>query len=259
MKENLFLKKFRNQEASVGTFFVVGSERLAEAVCYSDLDYLIIDCEHGPFDVESTMRMLPAIELQGKSALVRTRDTSRAAILKLLDIGAHGLIIPQVHTVEEVKKIVEYGKYYPVGQRGVAKGRCGGWGYEPYASTDNMQDFFDYCNENTMLIPQCETMGSLEHIEEIAAIEGVDGIFIGPFDLSVAMGIPAQFDKPEFQAAVARILKATHDAGKLCMIYCNDPETGKKWLEMGFDSVTVGNDVNFYVNAMNDLVKKTKG
>ena len=257
MKENLFLKKFQQKEATVGTFFVLGNELLSEALAFSDLDYLIVDCEHGPLDVESTMRMIPGVELHGKTLLARTRDTSRTSILKLLDIGAHGLIIPQVHTVDEVSKIVEYGKYFPVGKRGMAKGRGAGWGYEP-VDTGNIQDYFDFCNQNTLLIPQCETMGALENIEEIAAMEGVDGIFIGPFDLSVALGIPTQFDRPEFKEAVARILKATHDAGKFCMMYCNDPETGKKWLEMGFDSVTVANDVNVYVNAMNELVKATK-
>ena len=259
MKENLFKKKFEKGESTVGTFFVVGTPALAEAVSCSDVDYLLIDCEHGPFDVESALAMLPSIELRGKTALIRTRDTSRTSILKPLDIGAGGLIIPQLHSVEEVKKVVEYGKYYPVGQRGVAKGRCGAWGYDDDAKGEDIQEFFDSCNARSLLIPQCETLGCLEHIEEVAAIDGVDGIFIGPYDLSVAMGMPNQFDHPDFVAAIDRILKATHAAGKLCMIYAADPATAHKRLEQGFDSVTVGNDVNFYVDALTQMVRDTRG
>ena len=112
---------------------------------------------------------------------------------------------------------MEYGKYFPVGQRGVAFARGAGYGYLEHAKGD-INDYFATCNRETLLIPQCETKGCLENIEEIAKVDGIDGIFVGPYDLSVAMGIPTQFDK------------------------------------QGFDSVTVGQDVNFYIDAINEMV-----
>ena len=155
--------------------------------------------------------------------------------------------------IEEIKKIVEYGKYFPVGQRGVAFARGAGYGYLEHAKGD-INDYFATCNRETLLIPQCETMGCLENIEEIAKVDGIDGIFVGPYDLSVAMGIPTQFDKPEFKAALERILKAVKDAGKFTIIYCADFNVANTRLKQGFDSVTVGQDVNFYIDAINEMV-----
>lgn len=251
--KNLLREKIMNGEKTVGTFFEAGNASVAEALALTDLDYMLIDTEHGPFDVESVMLMLRGAELHGTTALVRVKDSNRNSILKMLDIGAGGLIIPQVHSLEEIKKIVEYGKYFPVGQRGVAFARGAGYGYLEHAKGD-INDYFATCNRETLLIPQCETKGCLENIEEIAKVDGIDGIFVGPYDLSVAMGIPTQFDKPEFKAALERILKAVKDAGKFTIIYCADFNVANTRLKQGFDSVTVGQDVNFYIDTINEMV-----
>ena len=107
--KNLLREKIMNGEKTVGTFFEAGNASVAEALALTDLDYMLIDTEHGPFDVESVMLMLRGAELHGTTALVRVKDSNRNSILKMLDIGAGGLIIPQVHSLEEIKKIVEYG------------------------------------------------------------------------------------------------------------------------------------------------------
>lgn len=251
--KNLLREKIANGQKTVGTFFEMGNASVAEALALTDLDYMLIDTEHGPFDVESVMHMLRAAELHGTTALVRVKDSNRNSILKMLDIGAGGLVVPQVHSIEEIHELVKYAKYYPVGQRGVAFARGAGYGYASHAQGD-INTYFETCNRETLLIPQCETMGCLENIEEIAKVDGVDGIFVGPYDLSVAMGIPTQFDKPEFKAAMERILKAVKAAGKFTIIYCADAKLANVRLKQGFDSVTVGQDVNFYVNAINAMV-----
>ena len=156
--KNLLREKIMNGEKTVGTFFEAGNASVAEALALTDLDYMLIDTEHGPFDVESVMLMLRGAELHGTTALVRVKDSNRNSILKMLDIGAGGLIIPQVHSLEEIKKIVEYGKYFPVGQRGVAFARGAGYGYLEHAKGD-INDYFATCNRETLLIPQCETKG----------------------------------------------------------------------------------------------------
>lgn len=252
--KNLLREKIESGKKTIGTFFEAGNASLAEALALTNLDYMLIDTEHGPFDVESVMGMLRSAELHGTTALVRVKDSNRNSILKMLDIGAGGLIIPQVHSIEEIRKIVEYGKYYPVGQRGVAFARGAGYGCLEHAQGD-INDYFAVCNRETLLIPQCETVGCLENIEEIAKVEGVDGIFVGPYDLSVAMGIPTQFDKPEFKAAMERILNAVKEAGKFTIIYCANAQIARERLEQGFDSVTVGQDVNYYIDAINGMVK----
>ena len=171
--KNLLREKIMNGEKTVGTFFEAGNASVAEALALTDLDYMLIDTEHGPFDVESVMLMLRGAELHGTTALVRVKDSNRNSILKMLDIGAGGLIIPQVHSLEEIKKIVEYGKYFPVGQRGVAFARGAGYGYLEHAKGD-INDYFATCNRETLLIPQCETKGCLENIEEMSSNKSDD-------------------------------------------------------------------------------------
>ncbi len=252
---NTFKEKFEQGQQTVGTFFEMGGGCVAEAAGYSNLDYIIIDNEHGKYEVESALEILRGMELHGGTSFVRVKDASRPSILKMLDIGAMGLIVPQINTVEEVEKLVEYAKYYPLGNRGLAFARGAGFGQAEHAQQD-IHGYFRECNEKTLLIPQCETMGSLEHIEEIAQMDGVDGIFVGPFDLSVAMGIPTEFDHPKFKAALERILNATKAAGKFSIIFCASKGNAKMRLEEGFDSVAVGMDVNHYIDCLNAMVEE---
>ena len=140
--KNLLREKIMNGVKTVGTFFEAGNASVAEALALTDLDYMLIDTEHGPFDVESVMLMLRGAELHGTTALVRVKDSNRNSILKMLDIGAGGLIIPQVHSIEEIKKIVEYGKYFPVGQRGVAFARGAGGRELRIATTSDIGHWF---------------------------------------------------------------------------------------------------------------------
>ena len=204
--KNAWKAKVESGAETIGTFINAGDELITEAGALSKMDFFLIDTEHGPFDVETTADFIRAIERHGKTAMVRVKDANRNSILKMLDVGAMALIIPQIHNKEEVEKVVEYGKYFPVGDRGVAQGRAVGFGYDECCAS-GLMEFFETCNRETMLLPQCETTGALAQIEEIAAMDGVDGIFIGPFDLSVSMGIPGGFDKPEFLDALQRIRK----------------------------------------------------
>lgn len=112
--------------------------------------------------------------------------------------------MPDVQTVDEVRKLVEYAKYYPLGRRGFAPTLSGGYGFDPECA--DTQQYFDHCNRQTMLIPQCETLGALEHIEEITAMEGVDGIFVGPYDLSVALGSLLRWTTRSWQAPSSRVV-----------------------------------------------------
>lgn len=258
MIKNSFLEKTQQGQKTIGMFFEMGNANVAEALSFTGLDYFIVDTEHGPFDVESTINILRAAELHDCTVFARVKDSSRPSILKMLDIGVKGLIIPQVHSLEEIKKIVEYGKYYPTGQRGVAFARGAGYGQAEHAKNKDINDYFSECNKHFLLIPQCETIGCLNEIEEIAQTKGVDGIFIGPYDLSVSMGIPTQFDRPEFKAALKRILNAVKKAGKFCIIYAGNVQIGRERLSQGYDSITLAEDVGWYIKAIQNVVKQVK-
>ena len=255
--KNKMKAKMEQGIAVVGTFCGLNSTLAVECLGLSGLDFLIIDTEHGPADVESAMNSILAAEVRGITPLVRVKNHSRDSILKMLDIGAQGLVIPCLEQVDQVKDIVRYGKYYPVGQRGVAMTRSGGFGFADFAGGD-LEEYFRVCNQETILIPQCETGGFLENIEEICLIEGIDGIFIGPYDLSVALGKPAQFDAPEFRAALKRIYKAAQDAGKFIFIHTTTIEQAKQFIEDGFNGVTYNQDVVVLTKVYQEAITKIR-
>lgn len=254
--KNVLKEKMLRHEKVLGTFFESGSSTAVECLGLAQLDFFIIDTEHGPFDVESAMDFIRAAELSELTPLVRVKDASRPSILKMLDIGAKGLIIPNIETVDEVRKVVEYGKYYPLGKRGFAPARGAGFGFKPFAQ--DIDAYFKTCNSETLLIPQCETLGCLEHIEDIVRMEGVDGIFIGPYDLSVAMGKPAKFDDPQFCAAVGKVLGACKAAGKFAFIYAGNKPAVKQYFMDGFDAIAHNMDTIVYTNAYRQLVEELK-
>ena len=200
--------------------------------------------------------MIRAAELTGIAPFVRVREISRPAVLKLLDVGAQGLIVPNVNSLEEVRSLVSYAKYAPVGMRGFCPSRKDGWGYELGLGVAETMAHF---NGQVLLIPQCETLGALEAIEEIAATEGVDGIFVGPFDLSIAMGIPGQFDTPAFQAALQRILRACHAAGKFCLLFAMSADKVCEGFAQGFDSMTYNLDAGLMIECFRERLAKIRG
>lgn len=255
--KNLLREKMLAGEKTVGSFFELGSGSVMECLCLSGLDYVIIDTEHGAFDPLAALEFIRTARLYDVTPLARVSEISRPAILKLLDAGAMGLIIPDVNSLEDVEKIVYWGKYMPLGGRGVAPSAGTDFWAKPYAQ-QGLEHYFETCNRETLLFPQCETLGCLMNIEEIAAVDGVDGIFVGPFDLSTAMGIPGQFELPEFKAALERILRACAAAKKPAIIYAATEQAVKEDFAMGFDSVTYNMDATVLINAYKDILSRIR-
>lgn len=238
-------------ETSFGTFFELGGRGAMEALSRAGLDYVIIDTEHGCLSVETTADMIVAAERGGLLPYVRIGDIRRPNVLRMLDIGARGLIVPNIRSADEVRQLVEYAKFPPLGNRGYCPNRTTGWGADEWS-----KDVFGYmeeCNRRCKLIPQCETREALEQIEEIAAIDGVDGIFIGPCDLSIALGIPLEFDSPVLLAACERVLAACRRYGREAYIFAGNMTDAVKWAKKGFDSVTYSLDASVLIGAFREL------
>ena len=250
---NELKKKMAEGEQVLGTFLELGSTSIVECLALGGYDYIIIDTEHGPFPDESTGEMIRAIELHSAEAFVRVRDSSRAAVLHALDLGARGIIIPDVQSVEEARRLVEYAKYYPLGARGFAFSRSAKYGFLP--ELKQIGDYFTATNQRTILMPQCETAGALEHIEEIAALDGIDGIFVGPYDLSVALGAPARFATPRFAEALGRVIAACRASGKLAFIYANTMPEARAYFAQGYQGAAIGTDTAFLVKAIQGMLQ----
>ena len=254
--QNRVLEKFRAGEKSIGTFTHLLSAPAIEAMAYTGLDYVIIDMEHSPIVAEHAAELVGVAAGAGIAPFVRVDAIERSPVLKMLDVGAVGLIVPGVETVDEVKKLVEYAKFAPLGNRGYCPSRDGGWGMaDCYAS--GLTGYMQRANTETLLLPQCETMGCLENIDEILGIDGVDGIFIGPFDLSIALGIPGEFTNERHINAVAHVLDVCHRHGKLAVMFCGNAEAANGYFKQGFDSVTVSLDIAMLADATAEMVKKS--
>lgn len=249
--KNLLAEKIKRGDKTIGTFFESGSMSLIEGLGFSGLDYVVIDTEHGPFEAESVAEYICAAERRNLTPLARVKDISRAAILKFLDVGAKGIIIPQVNDVDDVKAIIRHGKYYPLGERGVAGQRANVFTYDMGGSLNN---WFEIANAQTMLIPQCETLGCLNAINDISAMEGISGVFIGPYDLSTAMGIPGDFTSPEFIKAVHEVTNACHRNNKFVMIYCDNAAKAREYFSMGIDSAAISLDICVMVEGYRKIV-----
>lgn len=255
---NRVLEAYRAGRPSVGTFTHMRSSVAVEALGTAGLDFVILDTEHCVQNPETLADCITAADAAGLDALVRIHSVTREAVLHPLDLGAKGLIVPAVETVEEVERLVRYAKFPPVGNRGFCPTRDGLWGYDE-ASLAGAGVYMDRSNRETLLIPQCETAGCLAHIEEIAAMEGVDGIFVGPLDLSIALGCPMELDAPPMRQALERVVAACKAAGKLTMIFCGDAATAKRRLAAGFDSAALGLDVLALIQTYQAMAEEVRG
>ena len=232
--ENTLKQKLAAGAQPIGTFFDTASVSLMECLGRTGLDFAIIDNEHSPIEAETTAALVRASELSGICPLARVREISRPAVLKLLDVGVQGLIVPNVKTLAQVQELVNYAKYYPIGQRGFCPSRKDGWGFDGLGSVPETMRHF---NGETLLFPQCETAEALAIIKDICAVDGVDGIFVGPFDLSISMGIPGQFD-------------ACRAAGKYCMFFTGTADGVIDGFRRGFDAMAYSLDAALFIQSV---------
>jgi len=220
------------------------------------MDYVVIDMEHGPHQLQDAVDGIKASNLRGFTPFVRIPSVDRENVLKLLDAGAMGLIIPCVQGVDDIKQLVKYGKYPPEGERGLAFARGSGWGFDSWIK--DLGTYFSVCNRQQLLIPQCETLGCLNDLDLILAIDGVAGIFVGPFDLSAAMECPGEVNSPAFKDTVRKIMDSCHKVGKFCIMFVNTVSEAKEYFEMGMDSVAVGMDAPLYIRMYKAIVSELK-
>jgi 4-hydroxy-2-oxoheptanedioate aldolase len=253
MNQNALLAKFQDKKKLVGAFFNSGTVVSAEILGQLGFDFIVIDTEHCQYDFAAVDAFIRAAECRGLLPIVRIVDCSRNYILKMLDLGAMGLFLPFIKTADEVRQAIKYAKYPPLGERGLGHAHKVGFGLEPIVNTGRAEDYLEWANDNTLVIPQCETIEAVGNIEDILAVPGVAGIFIGPYDLSISMGIPVQFDNPKFKEAVWHVKEACNKAGKMVLTMGMTPEDAKVKFDMGFDGV-LATDTSFLTRAAKSYI-----
>ncbi|MBS4960129.1 MAG: aldolase [Clostridiales bacterium] len=237
-----------------GTFMSLNSTDVVECGGLAGFDFVIIDTEHGYMSPETTMNLVRAAELSGTTPITRATENGETTILRCLDVGAHGIQVPQVNTKEEAELAVRRAKYYPEGLRGAALTRSGNYGL-----VSNIADYFKHENAETLVSVHIENVVGLKNVEEIAATPGVDVLFLGPFDMSQSMGIPGQLDSPQIQEAADKVLAACKKYGKIPGIYAEFPEQAKLRAAQGFKYIPIGMVTSLISRGFVDLLKKVKG
>lgn len=227
--------RLRDGETLVGCFLNLGSALAAEACATAKLDWVLIDLEHGGGHEAVLAGQLQAAQGAGAHAVVRVESLERARAERPLDLGAEGIMFPRVHSVEDARAAIKHLRYPPTGDRGVATyNRACGFGSRPGAIAT--------ADERITGIVQIESPAAVEAAPEIAAIDGVDVLFIGPGDLSHAMGRFGAIDDPEVRAAFAYVVDAATVAGKAAGLLIADAARAERALADGFRFIGVGSD-----------------
>lgn len=234
------LRRLRAGESILGSWLNSGSPMLAELMASCGFDFLCVDAEHSAVDLSETQRLFQAIRSGNTAcaALVRLHGVDFALVKRYLDAGADGVIAPLVRTAAEARQLVQACKYPPVGLRGVGFCRANGYGLR-------VEEEFRRANEEVLVAVQIEHIDAVEAIDEILSVPGIDAAFIGPYDLTASMGIPAQFSHAKYLATRAKILSACARHRIVPGIHAvqPDPEAAERLLKEGYRFLAYSLDV----------------
>lgn len=222
-------------ELTVGTFVGLGTPTSAEVAAASGLDWVVLDLEHGGASEDQIGVTAVATGAYGAATIVRVETAARIRIGRALDAGAAGVMLPRLNSVEEIHEALEHLKYPPLGDRGVATyNRASRWGRDRDALTRPATEILG--------VVQIESAASVAAVDEIAALDGADVLFIGPLDLSFDLGVPRQFAAPIFLEAVDHVLSAAERHGKAAGILAVDGRAALDWRDRGFRFLAIGSD-----------------
>lgn len=245
-----FRNRLRNRDTLIGTIVSSTDPANAEVLAECGFDWLFIDAEHGPYETTDLLPILRAVDHR-IPCIVRVPASDEIVIKKTLDIGATGIIAPQTNTVEQVEKVVRYCRYAPQGSRGVGLSRATNYGL-------GLTEYVGSANDSVAVIVQAEHIEAVENIEEIVKVEGVDGIFIGPYDLSASMGRMGEVDAPEVVDAIKHVTKVCHSVEMPLGIFGVTAESVQPYLDQEFSLIVAGVDTLLMAQAAKGILSSLR-
>jgi 4-hydroxy-2-oxoheptanedioate aldolase len=246
---NSFKRALASGQRQIGLWCTLCSNLAVEAVAGSGFDWLLLDTEHSPNELDMVLAQLQAVAAYPTQAVVRPAWNDMVMIKRFLDIGAQSLLIPYVQNAEEARRAVSYVRYPPEGVRGVS-------GVSRATRFGRVKDYTRRAHEELCLLVQVETRETLTHIESIAQVDGVDGIFVGPADLAAGLGHPGESSHPEVQAAIEDAIVRITRAGKAAGILFADESRLRRYLDLGALFVAVGVDLGILARETERLAAK---
>lgn len=252
MPINRFKQRLQAGEAQIGLWLGLADPYCAELAANAGFDWLLIDGEHAPNDLRGLLGQLQAVAPYTSQPVIRPVIGDTALIKQLLDIGAQTLLVPMVESAEQARQLVRAMHYPPTGVRGVgsALARASRW--------NSIPGYLDQADAQMCLLVQIENLEGLANLDAIAAVEGVDGVFIGPADLSASMGHRGNPGHPEVQAAIKDAISRIQKAGKAAGILSADQTLARRYLELGAKFVAVGVDTTVLMRGLQTLASAFK-
>lgn len=251
LKKSSLKTKLKKKQLTIGSWLTIGHQSVAEIMSSARFDWLTIDLEHSAIELETAQNLIGVINSQGVNALVRVGKNDEVIIKRIMDAGADGVIVPMVNSKEDAEKAVAFTKYPPIGKRGVGLARAQNYG-------PGFNDYKSWVNKQSIIIAQVEHINSVENIEEILSVKEIDGIIIGPYDLSASMGKPGDFNTNEFKDAVKKVESVCKKKNKSLgfHIIMPDQKLLKEKIEKGYNFLAFSLDFYFLgEKARNEMSK----
>jgi len=248
---NAFKRALAAKRAQIGLWCSLSSNYAVEAVAGAGFDWLLLDMEHSPNDLTDVLSQLQAAAPYPTSTVVRLPWNDFVATKRMLDIGAQSVLFPYVQNAEEARQAVASTRYPPAGIRGVA-------GATRATRFGRIKDYAKHAHEEICVLVQVETKEALEHLESIADVEGVGGVFIGPADLHASLGYPGEVANPAVLPIIDDAIKRIRARGKAPGILYADEKLARRYLELGALFVAVGADVGLLARGADALAAKFK-
>ena len=243
-------KRLKEGKVSVGSWMSMAHVSIAEILAAAGYDWVVIETEHTAIDVSEVLRLIIAIEGQGVVPLVRLAWNDPIQVKAVMDSGAAGVLVPMVNSKTDAELAVKSIKYPPQGFRGVGLARAQGYG-------QRLGEYVQKANRDSLLMVQIEHIEAINNLEEILSVPGIDGTFIGPYDLSLSMGLPGQLNHPDVEGAKQRVLEVTKAHGLVAGIHLVHPDNAAEELRDcmrgGYQFIALGTDILFLGDACRRL------
>jgi len=252
MRKNKLRQIVKDGGKIINGWCAIPNSYSAEVYSHCGWDSVTIDLQHGPIDFQAAVGMLQAISTTDAVPMCRVPWNDAAIIMKLLDAGSYGLICPMINTKAEAEQFVSFGRYPPIGTRSMGPNRAVQYGGA---------DYWQGANDEVLLFAMIETRAGLANLEEILSVKGLDGVYVGPSDLSMAMGKPPTLDPSDGEviAAIEQIARVTRSKGMIAGVHTDGPGTAKKRFEQGYQLTTLMNDARVLAVAAANIIKETRG
>lgn len=247
-------QRLNNGEITIGSWITLGHSAIAEIMLRAGYDWLVVDLEHSTISIDQAGELIRTIDLGGVAPLVRLTSNSPDQIKRVMDAGAHGIIVPMVNSARDARDAVASTRYAPQGIRGVGLARAQGYG-------PKFSEYLEWQRESAVVIVQIEHKDALSNLEDILMVPGVDGFIIGPYDLSCSMGIPGEFEKSEFKDAMGYILNKGLTMGSPAGLHIVEPDVLRleKSISEGFRFIAYSVDVRMLDVSAREGVDSVRG